>query len=213
MTGLPRDGGIIIGNVYDKYGTNNPVSRALMRGFLGTVTHLYERVAPATVLEVGCGEGHLAHHLVTRTARPKRFVACDVALCAASPGLDRLIELRQASAYDLPFEDASFELVVCCEVLEHLSDPQRGLAEIARVSRRAVLVSTPREPLWRLLNIARARYLSDLGNTPGHVQHFSRRALERLASRSLHILALRTPTPWTVLLGEPLHARRGDAVD
>lgn len=213
MTGLPRAGGPIVGNVYDKYGTNNPVSRALMRGFLGTVTDFYERVAPATVLEVGCGEGHLAHYLVSRAARPKRFVACDIDLSAASPGLDRLIELRQASAYDLPFEDASFELVVCCEVLEHLSNPQRGLAEIARVSRRAVLVSAPREPLWRLLNIARARYLSDLGNTPGHVQHFSCRALERLASRSLHILALRTPTPWTVLLGAPLRGRREDAVD
>ena len=213
MTGLPRDGGTIIGNVYDKYGTNNPVSRALMRGFLGAVTHLYERVAPATVLEVGCGEGHLAHHLVSSAARPKRFVACDIELSAAAPGLDRLIELRQASAYDLPFEDASFELVVCCEVLEHLSDPQRGLAEIVRVSRRAVLVSTPREPLWRLLNMARARYLSDFGNTPGHVQHFSRRALERLASRSLHILALRTPLPWTVLLGEPLRGRCSEAAD
>lgn len=196
--------GPIVGNVYDKYGTRNPVARALMRGFLRSVTQLYRLVAPSTVLEVGCGEGHLAHHLVQTASRPKRFVACDVALCAVAPGLDSLIELRRASAYELPFEDASFELVVCCEVLEHLRYPERGLAEIARVSRRAVLLSTPREPLWRLLNMARARYLLDFGNTPGHVQHFSRRALEDLARRSLRIVERRTPPPWTVLLGEPL---------
>jgi len=206
VTGPPlEEKGPIVGNVYDKYGTHNPLARALMRGFLRNVTQLYRRVGPGTVLEVGCGEGHLAQHLVRAASRPKRFVACDVALCAAAPGLDSLIELRRASAYDLPFENASFELVVCCEVLEHLRDPERGLAEIARVSRRAVLLSTPREPLWRLLNVARARYLRDFGNTPGHVQHFSRRALEQLARRSLRIVERRTPPPWTVLLGEPLH--------
>jgi ubiquinone/menaquinone biosynthesis C-methylase UbiE len=208
VTRLHRDRGIIVGNVYDKYGTRNPVSRALMRGFLGAVTSLYEHVAPSTVLEVGCGEGHLANHLVARGGRPERFVACDLELSAAAPGLDRLIELRHASVYDLPFEDESFELVVCCEVLEHLSDPPRGVAEIARVARRAVLVSTPREPLWRLLNIARARYLRDFGNTPGHVQHFSRRSLERLVGQRLHIVERRTPPPWTVLLGEPLRGGR-----
>ncbi len=211
VTGGSQDRGPIVGNVYDKYGTRNPLSRALMRGFLGAVTQLYQRIAPASVLEVGCGEGRLAHHLVTSAARPERFVASDIDLGAAAAGLDRLIELQRASIYDLPFEDASFDMVVCCEVLEHLGDPHRGVAEIARVSRRAVLLSTPREPLWRLLNVARARYLRDLGNTPGHVQHFSSGSLERLARRRLVILDRRTPPPWTVLLGEPI-GRRGDSV-
>jgi ubiquinone/menaquinone biosynthesis C-methylase UbiE len=206
VIGTPRDKSKIVGNVYDKYGTHNPLARALMRGFLDTVTRLYRRVAPVSVLEVGCGEGRLAQHLVTQAARPARFVACDLDLGAIASDLDPLIELRQACTYDLPFADASFDLVVCCEVLEHLRDPSRGLGEVARVSRSAVLVSAPREPLWRLLNVASARYLGDLGNTPGHVQHFSSRALERLASRSLRIVERRTPLPWTVLLGEPLHA-------
>jgi ubiquinone/menaquinone biosynthesis C-methylase UbiE len=194
----------VAGNVYDKYGTRNPVARAMMRGFLRAVTELYAQVAPDSVLEVGCGEGHLAQHLVTSAPRPKRFVASDLDLSVAARGLDPLIELKEASAYELPFEDRSFDLVVCCEVLEHLHEPERGLGEAARVARRAVILSTPREPLWRVLNVARGRYLRDLGNTPGHVQHFSRRGLVRLAERRLRIVQQRSPLPWTVILGEPV---------
>jgi ubiquinone/menaquinone biosynthesis C-methylase UbiE len=200
--------GNVVGNVYDKYGTKNPVARALMRGFLRAVTDLYARVAPASVLEVGCGEGKLAQHLLESAPRfrhsprrPSRFVITDVDLGCLAPGLDPLIEARAASAYALPFEDASFDLVVCCEVLEHHEHPERGLAEAVRVARRAVLVSTPREPLWRALNVARGRYLRDLGNTPGHVQHFGRRSLVRLVESRLRVVETRTPVPWTVVLG------------
>lgn len=192
----------VVGNFYDKYGSKNPVERALMGAFLRAVTDFYARIAPETVLEVGCGEGRLAQHLVTRGPRPVRFVACDLELTHVAPGLDGIIELREASIYALPFEDASFDLVVCCEVLEHLGEPERGLAEVARVARRGVVVSTPREPLWRAMNMMRGKYLRDLGNTPGHVQHFSRRGLRALVEKNLRVVDSRSPIPWTVLLAE-----------
>jgi ubiquinone/menaquinone biosynthesis C-methylase UbiE len=195
--------GSVVGNVYDKYGTKNPLARAMMGSFLRAVTGFYAGVAPRSVLEVGCGEGRLAQHLVTSAPRPDRFVITDVDLVALAPGLDPLLEARQASAYELPFEDRSFDLVVCCEVLEHLDDPVRGVAEVARVARRAAIVSTPREPLWRALNLARGRYVRDLGNTPGHVQHFSRRALRQVVGSRMQVVATRTPVPWTVVLAEP----------
>jgi SAM-dependent methyltransferase len=194
------DAGNIVGNHEDKYHAKNPIARALMRGFLGAVTDLYRETGARRVLEVGCGEGQLADHLI-HTVRPERFEACDVAL-RPFPGLDPAITLREASIYALPYEPASFDLVVCCEVLEHLRDPAAGLAELARVSARHVLLSTPWEPVWRLLNLARGRYLRDLGNTPGHVQHFSRRELLALARAHLDVTAVRRPLPWTVLLGE-----------
>jgi len=203
------DDGNIVGNVYDKYASKNPIERALMGAFLRAVTGFYERMAPATVLEVGCGEGRLAQHLVTHPAavpRPGRFVACDLELSAIAAGLDPLIEFRAASIYELPFADASFDVVVCCEVLEHLEDPGRALAEVARVARRGTIVSTPREPLWRAMNMMRGKYLAQLGNTPGHVQHFGSRALERLVDRAFRVVDRRRPVPWTVLLGESRRA-------
>ena len=202
----PHEPANVVGNYYDKYASKNPVERALMGAFLRAVTGFYAQVAPATVLEVGCGEGHLAHHLVTSGPRPMRFVACDIELTAARTDLDGLIELRQASVYALPWGDASFDLVLCCEVLEHLHDPDRGLAEVARVARRAAIVSTPREPLWRAMNLMRGKYVRDLGNTPGHVQHFGRRDLRALVETRLRVVGVRSPIPWTVLLAEP-HSR------
>jgi ubiquinone/menaquinone biosynthesis C-methylase UbiE len=195
----------IVGNVYDKYGTKNPLARMLMRGFLDGVRELYELAAPRTVLEVGCGEGRLAQYLWNNAPRPDRFVACDLDLGRLIPELDAKIEAREASIYSLPWENGSFDLVICCEVLEHLDDPRAGIQELARVAGRRVLVSTPWDPVWRALNVLRGRYLARFGNTPGHVQHFTRRGLERLAQTQLRLLERRTPLPWTILLGEPLH--------
>jgi ubiquinone/menaquinone biosynthesis C-methylase UbiE len=194
----------IVGNHYDKYGTKNPIARALMRGFLGAVGELFEQTHAVSVLEVGCGEGLLAQHLMRVAAPRGRFVACDLELDRIAPGLDPRIELMRASIYELPFADDSFDVVVCCEVLEHLEDPRGGLRELARVAARRVLISTPWDPVWRAMNMLRGRYLGALGNTPGHIQHFTRRSLVRLAETELRVLERRTPLPWTILLGEPV---------
>ena len=194
------DAGNIVGNHYDKYGAPNPIVRALMRGFTGAVTDLYLRTGATSVLEVGCGEALLSVHLI-KARRPSHFEACDVALRPA-PGIDPDIVLREASIYGLPYADASFDLAIACEVLEHLADPAAGLAELARVARRHVIISTPWEPVWRVLNLARGRYVGALGNTPGHVQHFSRRAVLDLAATRLTDLRVRRPLPWTVILGD-----------
>jgi ubiquinone/menaquinone biosynthesis C-methylase UbiE len=107
----------------------------------------------------------------------------------------------QASAYELPFPSDSFDLILACEVFEHLEDPPRALAEIERVlGNGMLLLSVPWEPAWRGLNVLRGAYLSELGNTPGHVQHFSRRAIRDLVASRFEVVAQRRPLPWTMLL-------------
>ena len=103
-------------------------------------------------------------------------------------------------AENLPVADGEFELASASEVLEHVPDPEHTVAEMARCAGSHLLVSVPREPLWRMLNMARGAYWRDLGNTPGHLNHWSRRSFESLLARHGEIAAVRTPFPWTMLL-------------
>ena len=91
------------------------------------------------------------------------------------------LEYRVMDAQDLPFAADEFELASAIEVLEHVPDPEHTLAEMARCAERHLLVSVPREPLWRMLNMARGAYWPALGNTPGHLNHWSRRSFTRAA--------------------------------
>ncbi len=192
-----------MGNLYDKYGTNNPLARRLMAGFLRSVSELYLKTAAESVLEVGCGEGRLSQHLFDLGRAPQRFDACDLSLSRLAVGLPSKIGLFEASAYRLPLPSRSYDLVICCEVLEHLEAPPTALAEITRIARRFVLLSTPREPIWRVLNLLRGSYVTALGNTPGHIQHFSRKGLLELARPALDVTDVRCPLPWTIVLGKP----------
>jgi hypothetical protein len=91
-------------------------------------------------------------------------------------------------------------MATAIEVLEHVPDPERTVSEMARVAKRWVLVSVPREPLWRGLNMARGAYLKDLGNTPGHVNHWSKRSFVSMLSRQGTVAEVRSPFPWTMCL-------------
>jgi ubiquinone/menaquinone biosynthesis C-methylase UbiE len=103
----------------------------------------------------------------------------------------------------LPFADASVDLVVGLEVLEHVPTPARALTEIARVCRGHAIVSVPREPIWRIGNMARGRYLRDLGNTPGHVNHWSARSFERFVGSAMQVVGTELPLPWTMVQARP----------
>src|SRR5205807_9803667 len=100
----------------------------------------------------------------------------------------------------LPFDEREFDLVAATEVLEHVPDPQATVAEMARVARAHLLVSVPHEPLWRVLNMARGAYLRDFGNTPGHINHFSKRRFVQLLACHGEVIDVRSPFPWTMLL-------------
>lgn len=192
--------GFVAGNLFDKYRTRNPLYRSLMRRFLAAAGELVGRAAPQRVLEIGCGPGDLAGQLFA--PRDVGYVGVDVSPDEIGTARTRYPRLGflAASAYGLPFDDGEFDLVVACEVLEHLEDPSAALAEVERVGRGHVLVSVPWEPVWSLLNVTRGAYLSRLGNTPGHLQRFSRRAIRSLVAERFQPLAERRPFPWTMLL-------------
>ena len=191
------------GNTFDKYGSTNPVVRRLMANFEGTLGELFTQAAPESVLDVGCGEGVLTHQWAEALGE-RRIVGIDLedAKLQAEWETRRRpnLEYRTMLAENMPFADGEFDIACAIEVLEHVPDPAHTVAEMARVARRHLLVSVPREPLWRMLNMARGAYLSDLGNTPGHVNHWSKRSFVRLLSQHGEVVEKRSPFPWTMLL-------------
>jgi 2-polyprenyl-3-methyl-5-hydroxy-6-metoxy-1,4-benzoquinol methylase len=197
------DGGIVTGNTYDKYGSSNPVVRRLMSGFERSLDELLDRAAPRSLLDVGCGEGVLVHRWAQRLG-DGRLIGIDLEEDSIQAGWAEHqapnLEYRVMEAGKLPFADGEFELASAIEVLEHLPDPEHTLSEMARCAARHLLVSVPREPLWRMLNLARGAYWSELGNTPGHLNHWSKRSIVELLSRHGEVVEVRSPFPWTMLL-------------
>lgn len=197
-----------VGNASAKYKTANPVVRLLLQRFLRELDAVVAGLEPRSVLDVGCGEGVVTERLarLLEDATVLGIDADDAALREewASRRLDNL-SFAPGSAYDLPFEDGAFELVCAVEVLEHLERPGDALDEMARVARRTLLLSVPREPAWRISHLLAGRNLRSLGDTPGHVNHWSRAAFGEFASGHGTLVSLRSPFPWTVAVVDVGH--------
>jgi SAM-dependent methyltransferase len=197
------DEGIVTGNTYDKYGSTNPVVRRLMGGFERTLEELLTRAEPRSLLDVGCGEGVLVHQWAQRLDE-RRVVGIDLEEESIQAGWAEHqapnLEYHVMHAENLPFAENEFDLASAIEVLEHVPDPEHTLQEMARCAERHLLVSVPREPMWRLLNMARGAYWPALGNTPGHLNHWSRRSFVGLLSSYGQVAEVRSPFPWTMLL-------------
>jgi SAM-dependent methyltransferase len=191
------------GNVYDKYGTSNPVARRLMSGFTSALDELVELTGATEAHEVGCGEGELAIHLAREGIRMRGTDAFPQVLeeaqrRASAAGVEIGFEAAPVEELD-PGRDGA-ELIVCCEVLEHLPDPERALEVLSKLARPWLIASVPREPLWRALNLARLSYVRDLGNTPGHLNHWSRGDFVRFLTSRFEVIEMRSPTPWSMAL-------------
>lgn len=108
-----------------------------------------------SLLEVGCGAGHVLEHF-----EPARQVGLDLSATMLLRSRSRLgpeTPLVRGSADRLPFAEGSFSVIICTELLEHTPDPEAVVAELLRVAGRGgrVVVSVPNE-----VNIDRAKWLA-----------------------------------------------------
>lgn len=159
-----------------KYDRRGLISRTHQRRFfdrIATEVRAHLPAGAATLLDAGCGEGFVAEALAERlpgVAITGVDVSAEAIAYAARTGT-RQVQYRTASLEALPFESASFDVVVCTEVLEHLPAPDRALAELRRVARTAVVVTVPFEPVFRhLLAVGMAMGLSP---DPEHVNFWT----------------------------------------
>ncbi len=210
MTSVPQQSqetpGVVIGNHTKKYTAKNPAIRYLTERWVARLDGIIEQTAHArhpstTPLEVGAGEGVISQKLFTRYGSAVGIDLPDAGLreeWRSRPGPFYL----HADAEQMPFNDNQFDLLVCVEVLEHLRDPEAGLRELARVSSRHLVLSVPREPIFRSCNLVTGRYVKDLGNTPGHLNHWSTSQFVKFVSRVATVRAVSKPFPWTIVWAE-----------
>ncbi len=187
------------GNTYDKYESKNPIERRLMDGFFTALDRALPTRTPRHILEVGVGEGEVTERLAARW--PEADIVgldlpdAELAAHWAGRGFAPLF----ADIGRLPFGDDQFDLVLAIEVLEHVPFPELALAELSRVARADLVVSVPREPIWRAANLARGKYIADLGNTPGHINHWGSRRFAELVGRQFSVCSVQRPFPWTMV--------------
>ncbi len=195
--------GNVAGNTYDKYASKNPIERRMMTGFFAALDQVLDGLQPSTIVEVGAGEGRITERLASRfpTASIIGLDLPDGELAGEWASLD--VPMFFGDVTRLPFADDSIDVIVGLEVLEHVPAPERAVKEIARVCRGTAVLSVPREPIWRIGNMARGRYIRQLGNTPGHVNHWSARSFERLVAEEFDIEHATRPLPWTMLRAIP----------
>ncbi|HZD68659.1 MAG TPA: class I SAM-dependent methyltransferase [Actinomycetes bacterium] len=200
----PETPGVVIGNTTPKYTSKNPAIRRLTERWVANLEGIFDRLgedsggAPKRALEVGCGEGVIAGKLHDRFSEVTALDLPDAGL-RREWGAYSGPSFLHADAQELPFGDGCFDLVVAVEVLEHLGDPVKGLREMARVGRRHLVLSVPREPIFRSCNLVAGRYVKDLGNTPGHLNHWSKRGFLRFVSTVAEVREVTTPFPWTTV--------------
>ncbi len=193
----------VAGNTYDKYTSKNPIEKRMMDGFFGALDRMLTGLEPETVVEIGAGEGRITERLVERFPNAT-VVGLDLPDTNLADEWDDIdVPMFFGDATSMPFVDRSIDLVIGLEVLEHVPQPERALADIARVCRGFTILSVPREPIWRAGNMARGRYIRDLGNTPGHVNHWSSRAFERFVATRCAITDVAHPLPWTMVRAAP----------
>jgi len=151
----------------------------------------------ASILDAGCGEGFCLN-LIRKSGIKAVLTGVDNSQEALRLGKSVFprLDLRKGNLYRLDFPDRSFDMVVCTEVLEHLTDPQKALHELARVARKVLILSVPHEPLFMLGNFFHGKYLTRLGNHPEHINHWTAMSFTRfLRSNDLKIIRVTYPFP------------------
>lgn len=190
-------------NFSGKYQDSNFISQYLVNNYFKSVAKLIALTNGInSAHEIGIGEGR-------STMRLKYFLKN----LTGSEFIERLVPIAQKnnpklhifqeSVYDLKLENKSVDLILLLEVLEHLDYPELALEEIKRVSQKYLILGVPREPLWCFLNVCRFKYLKRFGNTPGHLNNWSKKSIIKLVEENFgKVIAVESPVPWTIILAE-----------
>ena len=151
----------------------------------GQISRRVAALAPDRMLDVGCGDGRLAREI--KQVLPGVAVhGCDLSVAALNraEGLDRRYAV-DLNVDRLPEPDGSLDLVVASEVIEHVIDPGRAIAEFHRVLRPGghVLITVPNVAFWRFRLEALRGGVPSVTADARHLHSFNAALLNGLVAR------------------------------
>ena len=187
-----------------EYNSTNFISKALINNYYEKIKRIVGEFSDnMRILEAGCGAAESSDRIQS-LLKGQHFEISDYDPRYVSKVKEHKKHhfITQESVYELKRPDNSFDVVFLLEVMEHLDNYELALKELFRVSRKYVILSVPNEPLWRMLNLARFRYVRHWGNTPGHLNHWGASQFSRLVSKYGIVRKIYLPIPWIILLAE-----------
>ncbi len=185
-----------------KHLTKNPIKNYLLKKFNETFIDFVKKTSARNILDVGCGEGFMICNIKDQLPSCN-ITGIDISIDALTiakrkcPDADFYI----GNASELKFDNDSFDLVICSEVLEHIKKPETALSELYRVSSKNIILSVPNEPWFWLSNLISLNHISGFGNAPGHVNHWNPASFNKLVSSHIDILDFKLSFPWILTLG------------
>lgn len=192
----------------DKYTSQNPIAKKLLHNFFQEISNLLmlmDKNRITTMTECGCGKGQVTQ-FISNCIKLEHIKSFDISLedlqISENDNDKDFIQFYQKSIYEIT-EEENADLIVCCEVLEHLEYPDKALKKMSELKGKYYLFSVPNEPIWRVLNFMRGKYMSNWGNTPDHCNHWSTKQFIKFVEQYLEIIEVRRPLPWTMILAKP----------
>lgn len=184
----------------EKYSNQNPIAHYLINNFFKSIQSIIKSIPKqANILEIGCGPGESTKRIVSALdGHDFEASEFDQRFVSFHQKNNFPVPIRQESVYELQRKDNEYHCLIMLEVLEHLENYELALSELCRVSNQELVISVPHEPIWRILNCLRGKYLKDLGNTPGHINHWSKRQFIKLLEKYCDVKQIYTPIPWLI---------------
>lgn len=188
--------------IQPKYEDGSVISRFALSRFYKTLGTLMDMTDAGSIFDAGCGEGHIFAQFVAPRVPQAYGGDLDMARLRYLKAKHPDYHVYQSDLENIPLPDNAVDLVISLEVLEHVGQPADALREMKRVTRRYGIFSVPHEPFWRIGNFVRGAYVSDFGNTPGHINHWSLWGFKRFVSREFRVVTARPSFLWTFVLAE-----------
>lgn len=196
------------GNYFDKHNSKNPITKILMKNFYKTFIDAIKKENIKSMIDIGCGEGHLTNILKTYFKKNNR----DVKITALEYDEETILFANKTYPSlnvkhgDILNLNGRYDLLISSEVLEHIEDFETAIKNCKRVS-PVCLFSVPNEPWFRITNICRLKYLKRLGNSPGHVNNWSKKEFYQLLKKHFKYVEIRTTGLWNVAICKNLFGK------